>query len=42
MVSDLVLLGGGHAHIQVLKMLAMNPIGGLRITFRQHDLGYLI
>ena len=30
--SDLVLLGGGHANIQVLKMLAMNPIGGLRIT----------
>ncbi|MBS3955901.1 MAG: selenide, water dikinase SelD [Methylomicrobium sp.] len=31
-VSDLVLLGGGHANIQVLKMLTMNPIGGLRIT----------
>jgi selenide,water dikinase len=31
-VSDLVLLGGGHANIQALKMLAMNPIGGLRIT----------
>ncbi len=31
-VSDLVLLGGGHANIQVLKMLAMNPIGGVRIT----------
>lgn len=31
-VSDLVLLGGGHANIQVLRMLAMNPIGGLRIT----------
>lgn len=31
-VSDLVLLGGGHANIHVLKMLAMNPIGGLRIT----------
>ncbi|MDD1621997.1 MAG: selenide, water dikinase SelD [Methylococcaceae bacterium] len=31
-VSDLVLLGGGHANIQVLKMMAMNPIGGLRIT----------
>ena len=31
-VSDLILLGGGHANIQVLKMLAMNPIGGLRIT----------
>ena len=32
LVSDLVLLGGGHANIQVLKMMAMNPIGGLRIT----------
>jgi selenide,water dikinase len=31
-VSDLVLLGGGHANIQVLKLLSMNPIGGLRIT----------
>ncbi|WP_374088884.1 selenide, water dikinase SelD [Methylomicrobium lacus] len=31
-VSDLVLLGGGHANIQVLKMLSMKPIGGLRIT----------
>ena len=31
-VSDLVLLGGGHANIQVLKMMAMKPIGGLRIT----------
>ncbi len=31
-VSDLVLLGGGHANIQVLKMMAMNLIGGLRIT----------
>jgi len=31
-VSDLVLLGGGHANIQVLKMMSMNPIGGLRIT----------
>ncbi|MDD2661422.1 MAG: selenide, water dikinase SelD [Methylococcales bacterium] len=32
LVSDLVLLGGGHANIQVLKMMAMNPLGGLRIT----------
>jgi len=31
-ISDLVLLGGGHANIQVLKMMAMNPLGGLRIT----------
>ncbi|MGZ4959734.1 MAG: selenide, water dikinase SelD [Methylomonas sp.] len=31
-ISDLVLLGGGHANVQLLKMMAMKPIGGLRIT----------
>lgn len=30
--KDLVLVGGGHAHIQALKTLAMNPIGNTRIT----------
>lgn len=29
---DLVLVGGGHAHALALRMLAMRPIGGLRIT----------
>lgn len=29
---DLVLLGGGHAHALALRMLAMRPIEGLRIT----------
>ncbi|RLQ23553.1 selenide, water dikinase SelD [Seongchinamella sediminis] len=29
---DLVLVGGGHSHALVLRMLAMNPIAGLRIT----------
>lgn len=29
---DLVLVGGGHAHALVLRMLAMRPITGLRIT----------
>jgi selenide, water dikinase len=29
---DLVLVGGGHAHVLVLRMLAMRPIAGLRIT----------
>ena len=30
--KDLVLVGGGHAHALVLRMLAMRPIDGLRIT----------
>lgn len=31
-VRELVLLGGGHAHVQVLKHLAMNPVPWLRTT----------
>ena len=31
-VQELVLLGGGHANVQVLKSLAMRPILGLRVT----------
>ena len=30
--QDLVLVGGGHAHALALRMLAMKPIEGLRIT----------
>lgn len=30
--QDLVLVGGGHTHALVLRMLAMAPIAGLRIT----------
>ncbi|MEP4148889.1 MAG: selenide, water dikinase SelD [Halioglobus sp.] len=32
MQQDLVLVGGGHTHALVLRMLAMDPIAGLRIT----------
>lgn len=31
-LRDLVLVGGGHSHVGVLRMLAMNPEPGLRIT----------
>ena len=30
--TELVLIGGGHANIQVLKSFAMRPIDGLRVS----------
>ncbi len=36
-VKDIVLVGGGHAHALVIRMWAMNPVAGLRLTLITPD-----
>lgn len=36
-MQDLVLLGGGHAHVEVLRSLGMQAMPGVRLTLITKD-----